>query len=252
MRTKKSGVQGRRARSARYAECANGVCFDVVLTKPAVRLLLRLTSVLLALTAYPTPGWGEVALTQVSPRLSISGSLRVRGEFWNWFEPTGTQNNEYAFVATVARGAVHWKDDAFDVMLEAQNSSLMNLPDDAAAPPPQGALGLGAVYFAHNRHQNDTHIFLKQGFLTLKRLGLAGLTLKGGRFEFSEGSEVLTKEPTLDWLKNMRLSQRLIGPFGWSHVGRSFDGITASLTRWPLNLTLMASRPTQGGLTWQA
>ncbi|MBI3304239.1 MAG: hypothetical protein HYZ72_19415 [Deltaproteobacteria bacterium] len=31
MRTKKSGVQGRRARSARYAECANVVCFDLML-----------------------------------------------------------------------------------------------------------------------------------------------------------------------------------------------------------------------------
>ncbi len=29
MRTKNSGVQGRRARSARYAECVNVVCFDL-------------------------------------------------------------------------------------------------------------------------------------------------------------------------------------------------------------------------------
>ncbi len=195
----------------------------------------------------PPATWAEIALTQLSPKLSVSGSLRVRGEFWNWFDPTGTQDNDYAFVATVARGAVQWKDDAFDVVLEAQNSSLMNLPADAAAPPPQGALGLGAVYFAHNRHQQDSHLFLKQGFLVLKRFGLAGLTLKGGRFEFSEGNEVLAGEPTLDWLKNLRLSQRLIGPFGWSHVGRAFDGVTASLTRGPLNLTLLASHPTQGG-----
>jgi len=101
----------------------------------------------------PPATWAEIALTQLSPKLSVSGSLRVRGEFWNWFDPTGTQDNDYAFVATVARGAVRWKDDAFDVVLEAQNSSLMNLPADAAAPPPQGALGLGAVYFAHNRRQ---------------------------------------------------------------------------------------------------
>ena len=30
MRTKNSGVQGRRARSARYAGCANVMCFDLV------------------------------------------------------------------------------------------------------------------------------------------------------------------------------------------------------------------------------
>jgi hypothetical protein len=189
----------------------------------------------------------EIALPQLSPKLTLSGSLRMRGEFWNWFEPTGTQTNEYAFFATVVRGAVRWSDDPFDALLEVQNSTLLGLPADAAAAAPQGPLGLGAVYFAHNRRREDTSVFLKQGFVTLKRLGIEGLTVTGGRFEFLEGSEVMTKEPTLDWLKRLRLSQRLIGPFGWSHVGRAFDGVTASFTRAPLNFTLLAARPTQGG-----
>ena len=37
MRTKNSGVQGRRARSARYTECANVVCFDLGAGRQAVR-----------------------------------------------------------------------------------------------------------------------------------------------------------------------------------------------------------------------
>jgi len=201
----------------------------------------------LALLIIPTIVRGELILTQISPKLSISGSLRLRGEFWNWFNPTGDQTEDYDYGAAVLRGALQWQDEAFDVMLEAQNSSLFDLPDDAVAPAPQGPLGLGAVYFLHNRRRNDSSIFLKQGFLVLKRLGLEGLTFKGGRFEFSEGNEVLTKEPTLNWLKNVRISQRLIGPFGWSHVGRSFDGFTASFTRDAMNFTLMASHPTQGG-----
>jgi hypothetical protein len=199
------------------------------------------------MAASPPVTWAEFTLTQLSPKLSVSGSLRMRGEFWNWFNPTGAQNNDYAFFATVARGALQWRDDAFEVLLEAQNSALLGLPDDAVAPAPQGPLGLGAVYFANNRRQDDASVFLKQGFVTLKRLGLAGLMLKGGRFEFAEGAEVLTKEPTLDWLKNVRLSQRLIGPFAWSHVGRSFDGVTGSFTQAPVNFTLLAVHPTQGG-----
>lgn len=194
----------------------------------------------------------EVPLTQISPKLSVSGSLRIRTELWNWFEPKGSFDNDYVFASFLGRGALQWKDDWFDVMVEAQNSSLLGLPDKAIAPAPQGNLGLGAVYFAHNRRQHDTGIFLKQGFVLFKKVaGLEGLTLKGGRFEFSEGNEVLTKEPTLDWLKNVRLSQRLIGPFGWSHVGRSFDGGVASLTYGPLNLTAMAAHPTQGGFDLQ-
>jgi hypothetical protein len=60
---------------------------------------------------------------------------------------------------------VKWTDEAFDVMVEAQFPSLMNLPDDAAAPAPQGLLGGGASYFAHNHHRDATKIFLKRDFL---------------------------------------------------------------------------------------
>lgn len=199
------------------------------------------------LCAWSVTVHAELPLTTISPKLSVSASLRTRGEFWNWFEPTGPQDNQYEFVATVARVGLQWKDDFFDVMVEGQNTSLLNLPDDAVAPAPQGALGLGATYFLHNRRQDDTGVFLKQAFVVFKRLGVEGLSLKGGRFEFSEGNEVLTKDPTLDWLKNARLAQRLIGPFGWSHVGRAFDGGVLSFTQAPFNVTAMASRPTEGG-----
>ncbi len=210
------------------------------------RLLFTLASLVGVITT-PATTWSDIVLTQISPKLSLSGSLRLRGEFWNWFEPKGAQNNDYDFFASVLRGAVKWTDEYFDFIVEAQHVSLLNLPDDAIAPAPQGSLGGGASYFAHNRRANDTNIFLRQGFLTLKYLGVEGLTIKGGRFEFSEGLEVLTKDPTLDWLKNARISQRLIGPFNFSHVGRSFDGATGSFTRGPLNFTIMASHPTQGG-----
>ena len=201
----------------------------------------------LSLAWLATPTSAEIAPAEAWPNLRLSASLRTRGEFHNFFEPDGAANNDYAFGGTVLRGALAWKSDAFDLVIEGQNSALFGLPDDAVAPPPQGPLGLGATYFLNNRQQNDASVFLKQGFLSLKRLGLDGLSVKGGRFEFSEGSEVLTGEPTLDWLKNARLSQRLIGPFGFSHVGRSFDGVTSAWTSGPLNITTLASHPTQGG-----
>ena len=49
------------------------------------------------------------------------------------------------------------------------------------------------------------------------------------------------------WLKKIRLSERLIGPFGWSAFTRSFDGAEFKLDRQKFNITAMASRPTQGG-----
>jgi Alginate export len=195
---------------------------------------------------------GGLALAELSgaplPQpLSITASMRTRWELWNWFEPKGAENNDYDFLATVVRLGATWNQDAFDVVVEAQNPALIDLPTTAVAPAPEGALGLGAVYQQQNRARNDASVFLKQGYVTLKRLGVTGLTLKGGRFEFSEGSEVLPGEPTLDWLRNVRIGQRLIGPFNFSHVGRAFDGAAVAFTRTPVNVTATWFRPTQGG-----
>ena len=205
--------------------------------------LFSLASVIVLTAAVPV--CADVALKDISPKLSVRASLRTRAEAWNWFEPRSGANNEYLFGATIARGALAWTDDYFDVFAEAQNSALFSLPDDAVGPAPEGPLGLGAVYFAHNRSDDDASVFLRQGFVSLKNMG--GFSLKGGRFEFAEGAEVLTQDPTLDWLKKGRIAERLIGPFGWSHVGRSFDGLTAAFTRGPFNTTLFAAHPTQGG-----
>ncbi len=188
----------------------------------------------------------DMALPQISSKLSLSANLRVRGEFWDWFEGS-SGDNSYAYAATVAKFGLKWSDELFDLHVEAQNSSLMGLPDDASAPAPQAAFGLGTVYRAHNRRNNDSGIFLKQAHLTLKKLGIPGLTVKGGRHLIAEGAEVLSQDPTIDWVKRFRVSQRLIGPFGWSHVGRSYDGFTLSYTKDAYNLTVHGSHPTQAG-----
>src|SRR5262245_44614427 len=85
----------------------------------------------LATLVVPSSVQSELVLSQISPKLSVSGSLRLRGEYWGWFEPKGPQDHTYNFFGSVARGAVQWKDDAFDVFFEAQNSSLASLPDTA-------------------------------------------------------------------------------------------------------------------------
>lgn len=126
---------------------------------------------LLGMLAVAADGRAEVRVTPISPKLSIAGSLRARWELWNWFEPHGTQNNDYDFIDTVARLGVQWRDDVFDVVVEGQNSALIDLPTTGIAPPPEGNLGLGATYYQCNHRRNDTSVFLKQGYLTLKVTG---------------------------------------------------------------------------------
>ena len=70
--------------------------------------------------------------------------------------------------------------------------------------------------------------------------------LRVGRFEFFDGREMQTKNPTIGWLQTNRISDRLIGNFGFSTAQRSFDGIDAHYTAGGWNFTAMAARADQG------
>jgi hypothetical protein len=50
------------------------------------------------------------------------------------------------------------------LVLEGQDTRLLNLPDDASLGPPAGALGPGALYFASTHEREQGEPFLKQAF----------------------------------------------------------------------------------------
>src|SRR5206468_4061587 len=82
------------------------------------------------------------------------------------------------------------------------------------------------------------------GFVTLRR---AGLTATVGRYEYRDGLETVPGDPTLAALKRMRIAERLVGPFEFTHVTRSFDGVRLASDRPAWNVTVLGTRPTQGG-----
>jgi len=177
---------------------------------------------------------------------TIAGSLRTRGYSWRWFGDTA--NGEYTYPASLLRVAIDERHDGADWRAEFALPVVMNLPTTAVAAVPQGQLGLGAAYFAANDNRaTAAAVFLKQGVLRVKQLGgISGQSLTVGRFELNDGSEAIPEDVTLAALKRDRISQRLLGAFGFSDVGRSIDGVEYSLTRARLNLTAVAGRPTQG------
>jgi hypothetical protein len=61
-----------------------------------------------------------------------------------------------------------------------------------------------------------------------------------------DGGELIPKNASLAAIKRDRVNQRLIGPFGWSHVGRSFDGLQYSFTKASGNFTFVGAVPTRG------
>jgi hypothetical protein len=178
--------------------------------------------------------------------VKVSGSLRTRVESWDWF--AGNAHSSYTYPGSILRLNFAESKKKFDWQLEFALPFLLGLPDDAIAPGAQGQMGLGAAYFAANsRNTNAAMIFAKQGYVRFKELGgVPGHSLKLGRMEFIDGTEATPKDPTLAALKRDRIAHRLIGNFGFSDVGRSFDGAQYALDRAHFNFTLLAARPTRG------
>ena len=170
---------------------------------------------------------------------------RTRVDAWQWFAAP-PQTETYGYVESLLRVSVSQRIKNWDWQLELSQPSVLGLPEHSISPAPQGQLGLGATYFAANgNNSNAAAAFLKQGFLRY-RFGEPGTSLRVGRFEFNDGQETSPKNQTIVWLQNNRISQRLIGNFGYSVAQRSFDGIDGHYGRGSWDLTGFATRADQG------
>lgn len=177
--------------------------------------------------------------------VTFSGSLRARVEAWDWFD-TAAADDRYTFGAAQLRLSLGQQKEKFDWQVEGEFPWLINLPKKAIAPAPQGQLGLGASYFAASGTR-DASAVLKQAYVRVKGLGGdAASSLRVGRFEFADGAEVTPKDATLATLKRDHINQRLIGAFGFSHVGRSFDGAQYVRNTKDANFTVVGARITEG------
>lgn len=178
--------------------------------------------------------------------VTVAVSFRTRVEGWNWFGDGGA--GEYVYPGSLLRAGFSQTTNRLDWQVELAAPFLLGLPDDAVAPGAAGALGLGANYFAANDgRRNAGHLFVKQAAVRFKRIaGVAGQSLRVGRFEFIDGAEMAPTDATLAALKRDRIAHRLIGNFGFSHAGRSVDGVQYGLDRGGWNITALVSRPTRG------
>ena len=174
----------------------------------------------------------------------FSGSWRLRLEDYNWW-PTDKANGAYTFLASVLKLDFARQTKKDDEFLELQQTSLINMPTKATASAPQGALGLGATYYDANGSQVAS-MFVKQAYVRLKDPSMPGKSLRVGRFEYSDGSEVTPADPALNWVTQNRISQRLLGPGNFTHIGRSFNGLHYESNRPHLNITGMAALPSRG------
>ncbi len=181
--------------------------------------------------------------------VTFSGSLRTRVEAFDFFQPSNPQyDNSYGYSGNILRFAFSQKLETFDWNAEFAVPFLLGLPANATAAAPQGALGYGSNYYtANNKVQNTAMIFPKQLYLRITQFGKSKASqLKIGRFEFTDGGETTPKDASLAYLKLNRVNQRLIGNFGWSDVGRSFDGAQYSYSKPVGTFTFVGAVPTRG------
>jgi hypothetical protein len=187
----------------------------------------------------------QPAPIQLGP-VTFTGSIRNRIEDWNWFTPS-TGNPNYTLDGAAIRLGVGGELNRFDWMVEIETLVLLNLPTNAVAPGAQGQLGLGATYYAANsKERNAAMVFPKQVYLRFHNVLGGHGSLQLGRFDFFDGLEVTSTDPTIAALKRDWIQQRLIGTFAFTDVLRAFDGIHYAYDTPSTNFTLVGAVPTRG------
>jgi hypothetical protein len=205
-----------------------------------------------ATNALPSPGFAEAAPAAAAPaaadrfgpelawtsgpnRFSLNLQSRFRWERWEAL--TNRDDNFYAFRTRLA-GEYAFKDH-FRVVAEGQLTNLLDLDSTAS--------GVAFQYRSnahHGRANSIDDLAMRQLFV---QAGLdAENWLRVGRQDINAGTMIRYDEPSWTYLKNNRLSQRLVGTVDWSHGARSFDGVTALMEQDGHVLHLYAAQPTTG------
>ncbi|RKY26650.1 MAG: hypothetical protein DRP79_04510 [Planctomycetota bacterium] len=181
-------------------------------------------------------------------RLSLGGEIFARYAYWNWFEGP-SHDNKYSYGFQRTRLNLKFTSECWTVLVQPQYVHMFGVPDDAFKKPPEGPLGMGGLYYKHNDSTNPRNVGFHQAYLAFHSPGKNRWLFKVGRFEYSDGLEVLRKTDGKHFnaLKKMRLGDRMISPFGWSAFGRSFDGALGQYDQEKINVTTSFFYPTQGG-----
>jgi len=176
--------------------------------------------------------------------VTVTGSIRVRGEDWSWFE-SPTADASYAYGHALVRLGATYSNPHVDVMVEGSQPTIFGAPSNAVATGAAGQLGMGASYRVANG-EDRAGAFLKQAFVRFKNVGAKGNMARLGRIEFVDGAESVPSDSTVAWLKRERVAHRLLANFAFSAAQRSYDAVHVARVTPRYNVTLMAGMPTEG------
>jgi hypothetical protein len=174
-------------------------------------------------------------------RLELSDRARYeRVDFFRTAPGTATRNYDYGFFGNRLQVGLRVLRDPVEIFVQYQNSVLTSLPKNAPGP--------GGSYFANTPEVNQEKGILRNAWLRWKNpFDASGVSVQAGRQLFRDGLEAPSTDPTLLWLQKNRIAERLVGPFDYTHVGRSFDGAQVVYDDAAVNVTAFGFVPTWGG-----
>ena len=175
-------------------------------------------------------------------RVRLEVANRARWEDVDFFSPSGgnTPADDYGFFGDKLQLGLRATRGSHEIFVQYQQSWLASLPESN--------LGPGGAYFVNNQERYDQRGIWRAAWVRGRvgvGTGLASAQI--GRQLFREGLESPLEDPTLAWLQKNRIAERLIGPFDYTHVGRSFDGAQLQFDQEKLNVTAFGFVPTSGG-----
>jgi hypothetical protein len=208
---------------------------------PVLPLLL---TVLVAAAAAAEPALPKLETAgPLGTTFRLEGSNRLRGEFWSFFDTAESgpaPNSNYAFLGNRLQLGVR--------VTRSDLEAFAQLQDTVVAPAPETAPGAGGQYWLNTRRETQHEVIFRQGWLAWRNaLGVTGLRTVLGRQLYRDGLEAPAADASLLWLQRWRIADRLIGPFDYTHVGRSFDGGQIAFDHGLLTLTAFGFVPTAGG-----
>jgi hypothetical protein len=203
--------------------------------------LVVVSDALLAADAPPQP-WKAEFIGPADSTFRIELHERIRGEFVDWFgdpmvngKPV-SKESVYNFVGNKFQLGVRAAKGPFEVFAQFQDTTMAALPSNG--------VGIGAAYYAQTPHTTQQSAFLRQGYAKFK---WDSYSVTGGRQLYFDGGQGVARNKSLKWIQDFRWAQRLLGPFEYTHVGRSFDGGQIGYQTEDFELGGFAFMPTYGG-----
>jgi len=206
-----------------------------------LRTIYNLIVVLMALYSFSNYSKAEDSFHTISKHTSGGINIRLRDEYWNTFQKQNTDTDRiYNFFLIRTRGWLDFKWDNLKIHVMGQGVKAFGFPEN-------GAFGPGVLYFnASDQKTNPGNFQIGEAFIQYR--GSDGFYFQGGRIPIREGREVLYKSaPKLNWVIKKRLSERLIGTWDWTNIGRRFDGVTGGYQNENYDLNFFGSWVTFGG-----